>query len=165
MNTNVKERKFAPLTPEKEQIVNFINESDSPLTLTQISAGVGFNVAPGTITNLIDRGLIAKGEQVEITVAAKGKANTYQFNGDVAFPGTGKAAPSEAVTNLYNHFKANPDQLLTVADVADITGVNYAPSVFSALVKRGLVVKGDQIEVAKTAKRLVNTYTSLPSND
>ena len=161
MNTNVKERKFAPLTPEKENIINFINNANEPLTLAQISEGVGFNVAPGTITNLIDRGLIAKGEQVEIVVPAKGKANTYQFNGDVEFPGTGKAAPSEAVTNLYNHFKANPDVLLTVAAVTEATNVEYAPSVFSALVKRGLIVKGEQVEVAKTAKRLVNTYTSI----
>lgn len=161
MNNSVKERKFAPLTPEKENIINFINNANEPLTLAQISEGVGFNVAPGTITNLIDRGLIAKGDQVEIEVPAKGKANTYQFNGDVEFPGNGKAAPSEAVTNLYNHFKANPDTLLTVAAVVDATGVNYSPSVFSALVKRGLVVKGDQVEVAKTAKRLVNTYTSV----
>ena len=161
MNNSVKERKFAPLTPEKETIINFINNAEGPLTLAQISEGVGFNVAPGTITNLIDRGLIAKGEQVEIVVPAKGKASTYQFNPDVEFPGTGKAAPSEAVTNLYNHFKANPDVLLTVAAVADATGVNYSPSVFSALVKRGLVVKGDQVETAKTAKRLVNTYVSI----
>lgn len=161
MNTNVKERKFAPLTPEKEQIINFINNADAPLTLAQISEGVGFNVAPGTITNLIDRGLIAKGEQVEIVVPAKGKASTYQFNPDVEFPGNGKAAPSEAVTNLYNYFKENPDVLLTVAAVTEATNVEYAPSVFSALVKRGLVVKGDQIETSKTTKRLVNTYIKL----
>ena len=161
MNTNVKERKFAPLTPEKEQIINFINNADAPLTLAQISEGVGFNVAPGTITNLIDRGLIAKGEQVEIVVPAKGKASTYQFNPDVEFPGNGKAAPSEAVTNLYNYFKENPDVLLTVADVVNATSVNYSPSVFSALVKRGLIVKGEQVETSKTAKRLVNTYVKL----
>ena len=161
MNTNVKERKFAPLTPEKEQIINFINNADAPLTLAQISEGVWFNVAPGTITNLIDRGLIAKGEQVEIVVPAKGKASTYQFNPDVEFPGNGKAAPSEAVTNLYNYFKENPDVLLTVAAVTEATNVEYAPSVFSALVKRGLVVKGDQVETSKTAKRLVNTYVKL----
>ena len=159
-NTNQTPRapKYAPLTADKVKLINIIKEANEPLTLAAISEAFGSKVAPGTITNLVQRGFIAKGEDVEVETNAKGSAKTYQVNADVAFPGTGKTEPTPSCKAVYDFLAANPDNAFTIAAVNEALGTDYKPGVFTALVKRGVVIKGDEVETTRKGKRSVGTY-------
>lgn len=157
-STTPRAPKYAPLTADKVKLINILKDAASPLTLAAISDLFGSKVAPGTITNLVQRGFVAKGDDVEVETTARGSSKTYQVNADVAFPGTGKTEPTPSCKAVYDFLAANPDNAFTIAAVNEALGSDYKPGVFSALVKRGVIVKGDDIETTRKAKRLVSTY-------
>lgn len=157
-NSTPRAPKYAPLTEDKVKLINILKDANAPLTLAAISEAFGSNVAPGTITNLVQRGFVAKGEDVEVETNVKGSSKTYQVNADVAFPGTGKTEPTPSCKAVYDFLAANPDNAFTIAAVNEALNADYKPGVFSALVKRNVIVKGDEVETTRKGKRTVSTY-------
>lgn len=157
-NKTPKAPNYAPLTPEKVKLINIVKEANAPLTLAAISEAYGSKVAPGTITNLVTRGFLAKGEDVEVETNVKSTPKAYAVNPEVAFPGNGKTEPTPSCKAVYDFLAANPDNAFTIAAVNEALGTDYKPGVFSALVKRGIVVKSEGTETTRKGKRSVGTY-------
>lgn len=147
-------------TANDRAIVDALKNAPEGLTLAGLCAATGLELKPGHLVHAMGKGLIEAIGDVEIVKPAKRKVNTYNFvSGDFLSNADGK--PFNYTDNEKEVLKvaATIDSPFTLADLAVAMGVEkLASGRINGLVSKGNISKGDQVEVACTAKGTVRVY-------
>lgn len=64
---------------KQKKVMEILANADHPLTLNEISAIYGENIATGSINTLLTKGLMVHGEDAEVEVVVKKKVATYKL--------------------------------------------------------------------------------------
>ena len=149
---------------EKDRaIVSILKNSETDLTLAEISLAYGEKVAPGTITSLINKGVVGKSSEKR-TVFRPSKRNVNVYVLVTAEPqqtDKGKVANYSDGEKRIMDILGAPEHAdgLTLAEIAAILGVEKLSSgAINGLVKKGNVASAGLREVVVMSSAEVLAY-------
>lgn len=67
------------MNEKQTKFMEVLANADKPLTLKEISAIAGFEIATGSINTLLTKGYVIHGEDAEVEVVVKKKVSTYKL--------------------------------------------------------------------------------------
>lgn len=130
---------------EKDRaIVAILKNSETDLTLAEISLAYGEKVAPGTITSLINKGVVGKSDEKRTVFRpSKRKVNVYTLvTAEPQHTDKGKVANYSDGEKRIMEILGAPENAdgLSLADIAAVLGVEKLSSgAINGLVKKGNV--------------------------
>ena len=150
---------------EKDRaIVSILKNSETDLTLAEISLAYGEKVAPGTITSLINKGVVGKSDEKR-TVYRPSKRTVCVYKLITSEPQAlndkGKIANYSDGEKKIMEILASPEHAdgLTLAEIAAILGVEKLSSgAINGLVKKGNVSNDEVREVVVMTAATVLAY-------
>lgn len=158
--SNTKTNKPVVFSERDIAIVNLLVNAPEGLTLAEISAAYGSPVLPGHIVSLMKKGVVAPIGEKQISKMVNTKVSTYHFA--TAEPMKGE---NGKVFNYTDKEKALMPVLATMADSFTLADLGNALGVeklssgsINGLVKKGNIVKGEPVVVAKPRVTSVNVY-------
>lgn len=151
------------ITETDNLIVDALRNAERPMTFAElkdvITLPTGKPLAAAHITHALTMNLIAKGDEVEVEVDRKAKRATYVYvNSDVATKADGKPFNYNEKETAILKFAETADGAFTIAELNEALGTDYKPGTFTALVNKGNLAKGDDVEYTKTVKEKKATY-------
>lgn len=168
--SNTKTVKPVVFSERDVAIVNLlINAPEGGLTLAEISAEYNANKAPiepvtpilpGHIVSLMKKGVVAPIGEKQITKMVNTKVSTYHFaTAELMTDKNGKAFNYTDKEKALMPVLAKMADSFTLADLGNALGVEKLSSgSINGLVKKGNIVKGESIVVAKPRVTSVNVY-------
>lgn len=81
--TNAKDGKPFEYTDKADNILKTASAMEGSFTIAQLSEALGEKVYSGSITSLVKRGNLAKGEATEVATVEKSKVGVYGFVKDI----------------------------------------------------------------------------------
>lgn len=157
-------------TEKDRLIVKVLKESETDLTLAQISELAGVVIAPGTITAAINKGLVAKTGEIDIERPSKRNVSTYALVTDeVQMNAKGKPVNYTDGEKAIMGVLKGAEAPMTLAEIAVALGVEKLTSgAINGLVKKGNVAKAGEREVPVMAKAKASVYefvADIPETD
>ena len=151
------------ITETDNLIVAALKDAGTALTFAQlkelITLPTGKPLAAAHITHALTMGLITKGEEVEVEVTRKAKRSTYVYvNSDVAKKADGKPFNYNEKELAILKYAETVDGAFTIAGLNEALGTDYKPGTFTALVNKGNLAKGEDVEYDKPSKEKKATY-------
>lgn len=134
------------------------------LTLAEINEVAGTNLVSGHIVALMNKGIIEANDTKDVTVPAKRKVFTYSFvtleaqprvDGKLYSYTDSEKSILEAASAMENPF--------TLEQLSTVLGRKISSGSTNGLIRKGNLVKGDQVEVVGTAINKVKVYTLNPA--
>lgn len=147
-------------TEKDRLIVSILKNSETDLTLAEISALAGMPIAPGTITSAVNKGLVAKSGEKEVARVTKRLVAEYKLATiEVAVNEKGKPVNytdnEKKIMGVLEHAEAP----MTLGEIAVALGVEKLTSgSINGLVKKGNVVKVGERQIEAMGKAKVSTY-------
>lgn len=135
--------------------VETLKNADKAMTIAEINAAStdGLVVKPGHITSAVKKGFIAVDGEVIVEKPTTKKVATYVFvaspAADAKLEGTGKTVID---------YMTDKTDALTNANISEALGMKVAPGTLTALVKKGYLAKGEDVEIPAIAKSKAKTY-------
>lgn len=160
MATKTTERK---ITETDNLIVDALRNAGTPMTFAElkdvIELPTGKPLAAAHITHALTMGLIAKGDEVIVEVERKAKRATYVYvNSDVATKADGKPFNYNEKELAILKYAETVDGAFTIAGLNEALGTDYKPGTFTALVNKGNLAKGEDVEYTKIVNEKKATY-------
>lgn len=160
MANKVTEKK---ITETDNLIVAALTDAGRPLTFAELKDAItlptGKPLAAAHVTHALGMNLIAKGDEVDVEVTRKVKRATYVYvNSDVAKKADGKPFNYNEKELAILKYAENADGAFTIAQLNADLESDYKPGTFTALVTKGNLAKGEDVEGTKIAKEKKATY-------
>ena len=154
------------ITETDNLIVDALRNAENPMTFAElkdvITLPTGKPLAAAHITHALTMGLIGKGDEVEVEVPRKAKRATFVYvNSDVATKADGKPFNYNEKELAILKFAETADGAFTIASLNEALGTDYKPGTFTALVNKGNLAKGDDVEYTKLTKEKKATYFAI----
>ena len=151
------------ITETDNLIVATLTEADKPLTFAELKDAIalptGKPLAAAHITHALQMGLIQKGDEVEVETTRKAKISTYVFvNDTINTKADGKAYNYNEKELAILAYAKTAEGAFTIAGVNEALGTDYKPGTFTALVNKGNLAKGDDLEIERLTKKKSATY-------
>lgn len=158
--SNTKTNKPVVFSERDIAIVNLLVNAPEGLTLAEISAAYGSPVLPGHIVSLMKKGVVAPIGEKQISKMVNTKVSTYHFATAEPMKGeNGKAFNYTDKEKALMPVLATMADSFTLADLGKALGVEKLSSgSINGLVKKGNIVKGEPVVVAKPRVTSVNVY-------
>lgn len=130
------------------------------LTLAEINEVAGTNLVSGHIVAAMNKGIIEAGSTKDVTVPAKRKVFTYSFvtaepqtkpDGKLYTYTDSEKSILEAASTIENPF--------TLEQLGTALGRKISSGSTNGLIRKGNLVKGDQVTVVGSAINKVKVYT------
>lgn len=154
------------ITETDNLIVDALRNAENPMTFAElkdvITLPTGKPLAAAHITHALSMHLIDKGEEVEVEVPRKAKRATFVYaNSDVATKADGKPFNYNEKELAILKFAETADGAFTIAELNEALGTDYKPGTFTALVNKGNLTKGEDVEYTKLTKEKKATYFAI----
>jgi hypothetical protein len=151
------------ITETDNLIVDALRNAERPMTFAELKDAIalptGKPLAAAHITHALTMGLIAKGDEVIVAVERKAKRATYVYvNSDVATKADGKPFNYNEKELAILKYAETVDGAFTIAGLNEALGTDYKPGTFTALVNKGNLAKGDDVEYTKIVNEKKATY-------
>jgi hypothetical protein len=154
-------------------IVSTLKTSETPLALCEISEAAGVEIKPGHITSAVKKGLVVKSDEPRIVdKPTKKTACTYMAGKTIeevlaANPKTNFTDNEKALATAVFGYSDNTAR--TASMISEDAGLDkpFASGVFTSLVKKGVLVKGDEVSFTVKVPTKANAYTvaaTLPAD-
>lgn len=157
-------KKQTTYTANDRLIYEVLQNHPEGLTLAEISWFAGVNLVSGHIVSAMNKGLVETNSTKDVTVPAKRKVFTYSFvtaeaqtkpDGKLYTYTESEKAILEAASAIENPF--------TLEQLGNALGRKISSGSTNGLIRKGNLVKGDQVEVVGTAINKVKVYTLNPN--
>ena len=147
-------------TENDKVIVNILKNSETDLTIAEISELAGKKIAPGTMTAAVNKGLIAVSGKKQVVRPSKRVVATYTFVTDeVSTAKNGKPANYTDGEKSIMAVLKDASEPMTLAEIAVALGKERLTSgAINGLVAKGNVAKAGEREIEVETKAEVNTY-------
>lgn len=148
---------------EKDNLIVATLTGSEPKTFAQINEACGGGLSSGHLVSAITKGLVESCGETKVNRPTKRKVATYVII--TADPTTG----DKGVNKYSDNEKAiltvlkDADAPMTVAAVSEAAGIKFFPGSFTALVKKGNIEKGDEVETVATTQATVKLYRLVGS--
>lgn len=152
-------KKQTTYTANDRLIYEVLQNHPEGLTLAEINEAAGANLVSGHIVAAMNKGIIEANGTKDVTVPAKRKVFTYSFvtleaqtkpDGKLYSYTDSEKAILEAASAIENPF--------TLEQLGTALGRKISSGSTNGLIRKGNLVKGDQVEVMGTAINKVKVY-------
>ena len=157
-------KKQITYTANDRLIYGVLQNHPEGLTLAEINEAAGTNLVSGHIVALMNKGIIEASSTKDVIVPAKRKVFTYSFvtlepttraDGKLYSYTDSEKSILEAASTMENPF--------TLEQLGSALGRKISSGSTNGLIRKGNLVKGDQVEVMGTATNKVKVYTLNPA--
>ena len=147
-------------TENDRLIANVLSDHPEGLTLNEMKELTGVNLVSGHIVGAMSKGIVVASGERDVLVPSKRKVCSYTFVTDEALTKPdGKSynysEGEQAILAAAKDFEAP----FTLAQLSEVMGRKITSGSTNALIKKGNLAKGDQVEVEGIATNTVKVYS------
>lgn len=147
-------------TENDRLIANVLSNHPEGLTLNEMKELTGVNLVSGHIVGAMSKGIVTSSGEKEVIVPSKRKVYTYTFVTDeVQTKPDGKqfnySEGEKAILAAAKDFEVP----FTLAQLSEVMGAKITSGSTNALIRKGNLAKGEQIQVEGTSTNTVKVYS------